>query len=314
LRGWKIFIFIDLALFCLISIRTNSQGLSLEKWLGKQFLQKILKEKMDAGKIRFRQELDYALSAHSLSLINYLHSQNVNRFGLLQNLRLKILIDNDKNFRFANSIIHNLGFQHYFDSITQVNVDDNTLTTRLDLKITGPLTFTFNSILTSKLLQGYDYMINDSGRQIHVLNSSFLTPLTWTFSLGLGYTLAQTGSLNLGISGGKLTYILNQNIFMIRGLQTYYGIEKGENHLLEYGMSFHLLIDKDLLKFLHWNCDLLLFKNYHSAVDVTIKNLFGLKITKFLGSSISTKILFEEKTSKHLQFENLVSFGFTFHL
>ena len=79
-------------------------------------------------------------------------------------------------------------------------------------------------------------------------------------------------------------------------------------------MSFQLLIDKDLFKFLHWNCDLLLFKNYHAPVDLTLKNLFGFKISKLLRSNINTNILFEEKVSKHLQLENLISIGFNFHL
>jgi hypothetical protein len=47
---------------------------------------------------------------------------------------------------------------------------------------------------------------------------------------------------------------------------------------------------------------------------MTFKNLFGLKINKFLKTSLSTKILYEEKLNKHLQFENLLSIGFSIHL
>ena len=118
----------------------------------------------------------------------------------------------------------------------------------------------------------------------------------------------------MGFSGGKLTFIRDISIFEIRKSNSFYGVEKGRNYLLEYGMTFQMLIDKDLSKNLHWNCDLLLFKNYHAPVDLTFRNNIGLKINKYLKTSMSTKILYEEKLSKHLQFENLISIGFTIRL
>jgi hypothetical protein len=163
-------------------------------------------------------------------------------------------------------------------------------------------------------MNGYDYLTNDSGQQIKVLNSSFLTPLIWTFSMGFGYACKNFGSVNLGLSAARLTYILNDHIFDIRRITTYYGIDEGNNHLLEYGVAFQLLIDKEILKKLHWNCDLALFKNYNSPVDFAFKNLFCLKINRFLTTNLQTRIFYEEKLSKHFQFENLLSIGFYYHL
>jgi len=265
-------------------------------------------------KIRFTDELDYSLSANGFILVNWLHDNKVNQVNVLQNFKYRCLLQNSRTFRFSGTFMHNLGFQHYFDSITKVIIDDNILTARLELKIDRTFVLTISSIITSRLLNGFDYLTNGSGIQIKVLNSSFLTPLIWTLSCGIGHTWKDIGSVNLGMSSFKLTSILNKQIFSISEITSYYGIERGKTHLLEYGFTFQLLIDKDIFRILHWDCDLRLFKNYNSPVDLAFMNLLGLRINKFLKASLQTRIFYEEKLCKHLQFENLLSLGLYLHL
>jgi hypothetical protein len=74
------------------------------------------------------------------------------------------------------------------------------------------------------------------------------------------------------------------------------------------------MIEKDILKKLHWNFDLLLFKNYNTPPDMILKNLFGLRINRFLKTSLQTRIFYEEKLSRQLQFENILSVGLNLHL
>lgn len=225
-----------------------------------------------------------------------------------------MIAENDLGFSISNLFIHNLGFQNYFDSITKVYIDDNTFTTKIDLRIKKNYTLAFNSNLTSRWLEGFDYSINDSGKQTVILNSTFLTPLIWTFSFGVGVIWKDFGSLNLGLSGGKLTYIQQTKIFEIRHITEYYGVPAGKNHRFEYGLSLQFLVNKDFLKRVHWDCDLLLFKNYNAPVDLNFKNLIGIRINKFLKTSIQTRVFYEGKVSKNLQLENLVSLGFYVHL
>jgi hypothetical protein len=314
LWGWKKVIWIELLLFCLMSISASPQELSIREMIARHLLKNTFSAGSVHDKIRFTGELDYTLSANSLILVNWLHDDKVNQVNLFQNLKYQYLLQNDRTFVFSGTFNHNLGFVHYFDSITKTSIDDNNLTARLDIKIDDRVALTFNSNITSRLMNGFDYMTTDSGRVVKVLNSSFLTPLIWTISLGVGYMWKNFGSANLGISSCKLTSIQNKQIFSIRKIPSYYGIEEGKTHLLEYGFTFQMLIDKDLLRLLHWDCDLLLFKNYHLPVDMVFKNLLGVRINKFLKATLQTRIVYEEKTSKHLQFENLVSIGFYFHL
>ena len=258
--------------------------------------------------------LDYSLTTNLYFLVNWLHDDKENQISMFQKFKYQCFLQTNGNLRLTNTFVHNLGIQHFFDSITRFNIDDNTLTSRIELPIVKKLSFTFDSRITTRLMNGFDIKTNDSGDLVRVLNSSFLTPLICTFSAGLGYSMKDIGSLSIGISAAKLTYILNRHIFEVRGIKSYYGIDEGDSHLLEYGLSFQIMIDKNILKLIHWNFDLLLFKNYNSRADLTVKNLFDLRLGKFFKTSFQTRVLYEEKLSRSLQFENILSVGFNFQL
>lgn len=312
--GWKKVIGVEL-LFCwLVSISGYSQGSSIKDMVARYLLRNTFAIGSIPQKIRFSDELDYSLSANGFILVNWVHDNKVNQVNVLQNFKYRCFLQNSRTFRLSGTFMHNLGFQHYFDSITKINIDDNNLTTRLEVKIDRTVAFTINSNFSSRLLNGFDYVTDGNGVQIKVMNSSFLTPLIWTLSCGIGYTWKDFGFVNLGMSSCKLTSIMNKQIFSIREITSYYGIEQGKTHLLEYGLTFQLLIDKDIFRILHWDCDLLLFKNYNSTVDLALKNLLGLRINKFLKATLQTRIFYEEKLCKHLQFENLLSVGLYLHL
>jgi hypothetical protein len=120
--------------------------------------------------------------------------------------------------------------------------------------------------------------------------------------------------LDIGISSAKLTWLLDQDIFDKTGCDSFYGVQKGRRKLIEYGLSVHLLIDRGIGKKLQWNCDLLLFKAGNSPADLTLKNLFAYRINRFLKTSLQTRLFYDEDVSKQLRMENLLSFGFDFHL
>ena len=305
--SWKKIILMGFVLLLFLDGEAISQGLPASAWLGRLFMENTIIRNLGEDKTKIETGLDYSLSLNCLLHLNYQHGANLNQAGMNQNIRIINTINRDGNFKMTNTLVHILGFQYFFDSITQVSQDDNTLITRIDLKFFKPFTLTFNSNLSSRLINNFDLQMNDSGQQIRILNASFLTPLLWVFSWGASYNLPNFGSVNFGLTGGKLTYMWNRSIFDKRQTSTYYGVEKNKNYLLEYGLSFQLLIDRDVTKTFHWNCDLLLFKNYNTSIDMTLKNSFGLRINRFLKTSMSTKILYEENLSKHLQFENLLS-------
>jgi hypothetical protein len=265
-------------------------------------------------KLTCEKELEYTLSFSNFLFLNWHQDKNANQVTLLQNLKYKFSVSGDSLVRFSLFFLHNLGFQSYFDSLTKIQTDDNTLNTRFDLRIYKNLNFSVNSNLASRFTNGYDYSVDDSGKIVKILNSSFCTPLIWTFSGGLSVRWQDFGSFSLGASTAKLTYIRDQSIFGKQNVNIYHGVPEGKNHLFEYGLSLQFLAEKEFFKRIKWNCDLLAFKNYTAPVSVTLKNNVEIRISRFLKASIQTRIFYEETVSRSIQLENLVTCGFYVHL
>jgi hypothetical protein len=291
--------------FCLLIASANAQP---------GFTSDSLSKETPARKLKYEKGLDYTISVSNFLFLNWHHDKNANQIILLQNLKYKFSLSGDSLLLFSGSFLHNLGLQSYFDSLTKIQADDNTLTTRLDIRIRKNLNFTVNSILTSRLMNGYDYYVDDSGRIVKTPNSSFCTPLLWTFSGGFSLKWKNFGSLSLSLSTAKLTYIRDRSIFGKQRVNRFYGVPEGKDHLFEYGLSLQFLADKEFFKRVNWSCDLLVFKNYTAPVDFILKNNLGIRINRFLKASIQTRVFYEETVSRSIQMENLVTFGFYVHL
>ncbi len=277
-----------------------------------------LKHLADSGesliRLRITQQVDYALTLSSLFFINWEHEQNANQVVVLHDLVYQCQAEYARKFRITQKITHHLGGQYFFDSIFRFHVDCNILETRLVWYLRKTHGIFLSAILSTRLFNGYDFSITDSGNLVKTLNSSFLTPMTGTFSGGFQFNWPQFGSLNFGLSSAKLTWIRDKQIYEAQKTNIYYGVASDRKNLFEYGFSLQLLIDKDLVKWMHWNCDLLLFKNAEAPVDLTMRNLFTFRITRFLKTQIQTRIYYEEQVSKKLQLENMVSVGFSWAL
>ncbi|MCK9203536.1 MAG: hypothetical protein M0P58_03745 [Bacteroidales bacterium] len=161
---------------------------------------------------------------------------------------------------------------------------------------------------------GYDYFSDGNGSISRTPSSSFLTPLIWTFSGGISFLVPRFLTFTLGLSSAKLTYIRDKERIEKSGITDYFGVPSGKNHHFEFGLGMHVLIDKEIGRWGKWDCDILVFKNFNKPVDLVLKNLIGIKINKFIKTSIQTRLIYEEDVSKSLQMENLISLGFAIRL
>lgn len=261
--------------------------------------------------VRFscQQDLSYMVNFSGLFLQNRQQDQNKNILFLQQQLKYRIQLNSGASIRFSNALSHDLGFQIFFDSIIRFQPDENTLDTRLELKFSKSFQFIVLSNLSTRFFDCYDYVDGSSGVD-RFLSASFLTPLLWTFSGGLGWNFRETVKVDVGISAAKLTYVRNKKVFNQPGRESCFGVSIGQDHRFEYGLTLHLTIDKAFLTRFHWDCDLLLFKDYHQPVDMTLKSLLAVRITRFLKTSIQTRLYYEREVSPDLQMENLISVGF----
>ena len=277
-----------------------------------------LKNPVDPGasyiKYRLTQELEYSFTFANMLFLNWQQGSNKNQVTLLQNIKYRSQVSNTRNFNINTSFVHDLGIQFFFDSITRFQPDENTLDTRIEYRILPNLTFTVFTNLATRLFNGYDYSSDQHGNLVKSLNSSLFTPLLYTFSGGFEWTIPRTGLISLGLSSGKLTVILNKEVYEKSGISEFYGVPKEKRLILEYGLSMHLLVDRDFLKRVHWNCDVMIFKNFQKPIDLVMKNLIGIRISKFFRTCLQTRLCYEKEVSKCLQVENVISLGFYFQL
>ena len=59
---------------------------------------------------------------------------------------------------------------------------------------------------------------------------------------------------------------------------------------------------------------MLVFRNYTAPVEVTLEDDFGIRINRFLGVGLQTRVFYEEMISRSVRLENLVTIGFYVHL
>ncbi len=272
-----------------------------------------LKIPVDSGhsfvRLRISQQAVYSLTFSNALFINWDHDLNANQIMLLQDMIYQCRFETEQRFLVTQKIVHHLGIQYFFDSISRFHIDENQFETRLEWKICNNHGCFLSSLLSTRLFNRYTFSLNDSGSLVRTLNSSFLTPLTGLFSGGFQLKWPLFGSLNFGISSAKLTWIRDRSIYEALGTTIFYGVPENNKSLFEYGISLHLLIDHDVAKWLHWNCDLLIFKHTNLSPDISFKNNLGFRLAKFLKARIQTRIFYEEKVSKKVQLENIVAVG-----
>ena len=296
---------------CFLSARLVAQDLNWDSSCNSLVFRAALPK--IPGRFSFKNDLEYSIAISGFYFMNGPRDKTAGQFAFLQSFKYQFRISSSR-FQFTNDFVHNLGLMYYIDSISKFQTDDNTLPTRITYDAVKCVKISASSILTTRIFNAWDVSQSAGGSVVKSISSSFLTPLICTFSGGPGFNFRETGMLDIGVSSAKLTYIQDRGIFDKTGRDSFYGVKKGQSSFLEYGLSLHLLVNRLIGKKLQWDCDLLLFKADKSAVDMTLKNLFAYRINRFLKTSLQTRLFYDEDVSRKLQIENLLSFGFDFHL
>ncbi|MBN1198952.1 MAG: hypothetical protein JXA23_06350 [Bacteroidales bacterium] len=260
-------------------------------------------------KLRITQQIDYSVTLSGGIYLNWEHDLNANQVMLMQDLVYLCRGETKKRFRFIEKVTHHLGFQYFFDSISRFHVDDNQFETRIECQIGKHHSAFLSALISTRLFNSYRFSKSDSGLLVRTMTSSFLTPMTLLFSGGIQLNWPFFGSLNIGLTSAKLTWIRDKEIYEALETEIFYGVRKGEDALFEYGLSIQFLINHDLLKWLHWDCDLLIFKKTDLPPDISMRNNLGFRLTKLMKARIQTRIYYEEQVRETVQLENIISVG-----
>jgi hypothetical protein len=261
--------------------------------------------------LRFRldQAADYALTGSGFVFTNRAWGTDADYLTLFQRLDYRSQAVVGRNLLIGNRIVHELGVRYLPDSLAAFRPDETTLVTRLDAALCKRLSFSLSSNLVTRLFNDYAVEAGPGTTARKYLQAAFLTPLQGTFSTCVKWTHPAFGSLDLGLSAAKLTWVLNRRVYNRVGLNDFYGVPEGQRFRFEYGLSLQLVSDRLFFKRIQWNCDLVIFKNHHRPIDISLKNNIGVRIGKYLRGSLRTRLIYEKDISPKLQTENMLSVG-----
>jgi hypothetical protein len=263
---------------------------------------------------RISQNFAYCFTLSGLFFVNRAGAGNSNNIAILQDLAYEFRAGWKKHLWLTTRLDHHLGACYFFDSIAQIHLDDNTLSSRIEWKIVKGHSLFIASGINTRLFRGYDYHPNEHGCLIRIINASFLTPMIVAFSAGIRLEWPFAAYLNFGLSAGKFTWIRDKTIFEAQQVDLFYGVGKGKRYLLEYGLNMECRVDREFSKWLHWEFLLMVFKNINLPADVNLKNRLEFRILKYVRVNLQTRVIYESQVSRKVQFENLVSVGFRFSL
>lgn len=261
---------------------------------------------------RFVHDVDYNLSASGFFPGDNT-SHDYRKFTVIHTFRYVTRLIKVPWLNITQVFVHNLGLEMWPDKLTRFTTDENTLDTRFEITPGKILSFTVISSLSTRLFRNYDRQDDGNGSILKNPVSSFLTPLTWNFSLCLGFRVPDFLTLSVGLSSARLTWLREQRWLEQNGQANNFGISAGQKSRFDYGLSLNLLIDRNLGRWGHWNCDVNLFKEGDASVDLLVKNLLDISLTRFIQTTIQTKLVYDEDLQPFLQTENIITLGLNIH-
>jgi hypothetical protein len=259
--------------------------------------------------------LDFFTTFNAVRYDNQTMPDQVPQLNVYYNLNL----DNQLRSRFfaLRTILFNeYGFRHYFDSVT-VKTDDNlrlrnTIQVKLYRELSIQAGTDFNTQCWKKWLPEEDTSLGRS----RYLFSDYQSPGYVVYSMGVGLNFLKGGTLNLGLVGGKVTRIRNQNIFEERGAETLYGLKKGERKKAEWGISLNSAIPAQKLgSHFFWEFNSSLFipgatsgfaKTYTGDAMAALYYVF----LKYMRLSLRTDLKYDEQVQSKLFMVQRFSIGF----
>lgn len=261
---------------------------------------------------RFVAHTEYALALSGTWRTGMNQSDGVNQAALLQNLKYRSQIITGRGFRFSGNLTHDLGIQYFFDSIFRFHPDVHTWDARAEIR-TGKFTSVSLSIrLSTRLFNAWDYRKSPAGSLLKKRMASFLTPLTGTFAAGFLWKNPDIAEINLGVAGGKFTWIGDRSVYTSLGVDVFRGVPERKGILIEYGLMMQLLIDREFFRRIRWNCDLQIFKNFLKPLDFSLKNNLVFRISRHMTGTFQTRMDYDEEVSRKVQMENVVTLGCSF--
>ena len=196
---------------------------------------------------------------------------------------------------------YEFGNRYFFDTIPSSIINDRWDFNNKILIPFGFKNFSFSLSIntTSQYRNQYDYRTNDEGVEERYLYTSAGSPKYTTYSGGFNYDFWDRSSVDFSLASAKRTKIKNQRLFDTRETDYLYGIEKGNNKLIEYGFNITLQIGRQkIFKNFYWENYTETFiqaKQYQAFKHTTIdmKNIFHYIFFSYFRLSFKTDLRYD---------------------
>jgi len=220
LTGWILTILPWGAGQCQSLLHNDTVKLPLNSWFAES--------KKTPLRFTFTPRIEYSATAGLSLYLNSSDPSGSNSVTLNQTLRYLCYISKPGKINLSNSFFHRLGFRSFFDSITEISFDENTLNTRLEVRLYRWMTIAAESEISTRIFNRYLISLADSSHSTRYLDAGFLTPMTWNLSAGVTFPVKGYGSLLLGMTGAKLTFVRDRRVFENPMITSFYGVSPVE--------------------------------------------------------------------------------------
>ena len=252
--------------------------------------------------------------------LHYENAQSPNQVNEL-NFYYNITINNNFKTRFftlRSYFFNEYGVRHFFDSVTIKGQDNFQIRNTLQFEIIKKyLKFQIGVTGRSQFWKTYNYRQADTGMNTSkYLYSDYFSPGYITYSCGLSYKFLSNATIDIGLAGGKITKIKNQDIFDERETTKLYGVEKGEHKKVSYGANLIINVPpRKIGKHFGWECAGTIYADKDqlgrlSGYTVDAMNVLHYMFLKNLRVSLRTQVKYDEQINDKVFLSNMLSIGF----
>ena len=209
-----------------------------------------------------------------------------------------------------------LGFKKYLDSIHVKPEDLYTLRIDLCKTIKKNLSISISDQVKTQLWNDWIYTTDTSLHLQRQLYSSYFSPGYYMYNAGLSLRFWKSSRFDLGLVGGQITRMRNQEIYSSRNETVLYGVQQGKRKQTAFGISLRVNIPPHCIrKFLYWeNAGRLFIHSEHltdySTYQLEMTTGIHVLFLRYLRIGIRTKLNYDPAIDSRISVGHILLFGF----
>jgi hypothetical protein len=259
---------------------------------------------------------DFFTSFSLLNFQNAIDNEQKNQLNFYYNGTINNTLK-AKKFTYKFFLFNEYGFKHFIDSTTIKNQDAFTVRNTMQIPfLHRSLLFNIAFDIKSQLWHAYNVRQSLSGNTERYLYTDYFSPGYKIFSMGLSFITKHAINIDLGIVGGKITKIRNDNLYETRKSTILYGVERGEVKKIDFGLNLAINAPiRNLKSNIAWECNAIIFALKSdvfvlNAYTFDINNAFHFLFLKHLRLSVRSQIKYDKNIQSSIYSMNTFTLGF----